>query len=167
VTKPEFEGTFTIRDGDTQRPDETARGFFTLLYHLQIVEFHTTGKGIDDTSDTPYTVMIHILMEIRTHEIWRHTILGPHARSLALPIAMQAIQICIGRCVKNHHNTRTLQEPHDTVKEYKIDNLMDHLVELLCKVGTSNTSIDTLMTSIDCLAHVLTWNTGNITLDEV
>jgi hypothetical protein len=108
ATKTEFEGALMIHDGVTQGPDETARGFFKLLCHLQIGEIYTTGKGINDTSDTPFKVMFNIVMGIQAHEIWQHTVLGVHARTLALPIAMRAIQICIGRCVKNHHNIRTL-----------------------------------------------------------
>ena len=189
ATKTEFEGAFEIHDGDSQGPDETARGFFRLLYNLQIVEIYTTGRGINDTSDTPFKVMFKIVMGIQAHEIWRHDCFGVHARTLALPIVMRAIQICIKRCVQNHHNIRKLHplDVHNTVEENTIDNLMGHLVQLLRNVGTSDASIDvqnlspaseslppvryllvdTLMTSIDCLAHLLTWNTGDITLDEV
>jgi hypothetical protein len=159
-----------------------------LLYHLQIVEMYTTGEGINENRDRPLHVMLNLVIEIQEHAIWRHALLGVHARSLALPIAMRAVQICIGQCVKTNNNINTPrgEEVKNTVEESTIDNLTGHLVQLLLTVekteeniGVENRSpaleslppmrdllIDTLMTSIDCLVYLLTWNICDITVEK-
>jgi len=160
TSRDELHHTLNLCDRDTQGEDTTPRGFLKLLYRLELVAHLVDEVEYVNNQDRTWHSILNTIFAIQNNPFWDHDTLRTYARTLALPILMRSLRLCLSYCfseampvVENRDETPHVMD--DTLVNNPVDTHVERLLEefvylLSCAKVIVNCFKDEELNSVRC-----------------